>query len=143
MRLKKIIIILCSYLIVQSAFTQNWVNAGLNIFLGQINSITTDTINNKLFVAGQMFDTSFLPAYAVYDGAHCVTKDITIEYIKGNDGEAAQLMVFNQIGELIVSKILIDDKTTINLSNLSAGIYLYTIKQNGSILKSNKLIIIK
>jgi hypothetical protein len=70
-------------------------------------------------------------------------KDITIEYTKGEDNEPAELVVYNQIGELILVKTLTDNKTEVNLSNLSSGIYLYTIKQQGLILKTNKLVITK
>ena len=70
-------------------------------------------------------------------------KDITIEYTKGEDNEPAELLVYNQIGELILVKTLTDNKTEVNLSILSSGIYLYTIKQQGLILKTNKLVITK
>jgi len=70
-------------------------------------------------------------------------KDITIEYTKGEDKESAELFVYNQIGELILVKTLTDNKTEVNLSSLSSGIYLYTIKQQGLILKTNKLVITK
>ena len=70
-------------------------------------------------------------------------KDITIEYVKGEDNEPAELIVYNQIGEIVLVKTLTDNKTEVNLSNLSSGIYLYTIKQQGLILKTNKLVITK
>ena len=70
-------------------------------------------------------------------------KDITIEYTKGEDKESAELFVYNQIGEIVLVKTLTDNKTEVNLSNLSSGIYLYTIKQQGLILKTNKLVITK
>ena len=70
-------------------------------------------------------------------------KDITIEYVKGEDNEPAELLVYNQIGEIVLVKTLTDNKTEVNLSNLSSGIYLYTIKQQGLILKTNKLVITK
>ena len=70
-------------------------------------------------------------------------KDITIQYVKGEDNEPAELVVYNQIGEIVLVKTLSDNKTEVNLSNLSSGIYLYTIKQQGLILKTNKLVITK
>lgn len=70
-------------------------------------------------------------------------RDITIEYTKGDDNEAAELIVFNQLGELVLTKTLTDNKTTLSLEQLNSGIYFYTIKQQGAILKTSKLVITK
>ena len=70
-------------------------------------------------------------------------KEITIEYTKGDGNEAAELVVFNQLGDVVLTKILTDKKTTLSLEQLSSGIYFYTIKQQGEVLKTSKLIITK
>ncbi|MBC7412232.1 MAG: T9SS type A sorting domain-containing protein, partial [Bacteroidia bacterium] len=70
-------------------------------------------------------------------------RDITIEYTKGDDNEAAELVVFNQLGELVLTKTLSDNKTTLSLEFLNSGIYFYTIRQQGMVLKTSKLVITK
>jgi hypothetical protein len=70
-------------------------------------------------------------------------RDITIEYTKGDDNEAAELIVFNQLGELVLTKLLIDNKTSLSLEQLNSGIYFYTIRQQGVVLKTSKLVITK
>jgi hypothetical protein len=70
-------------------------------------------------------------------------KDITVEYIKGEDAEAATLTIYNMVGELLISKTLQDAKTTITIDELSSGIYLYFIKQGNQTLKTNKLVLTK
>jgi hypothetical protein len=70
-------------------------------------------------------------------------RDITIAYTKGDDNEAAELVVFNQLGELVLTKTLTENKTTFSLEQLNSGIYFYTIKQQGEVLKTSKLVITK
>ena len=107
--------------------------------------LITLLILNTAFAFGECSAPSLLERAGVrlFLFPNPTSKDITIEYTKGEDNAPAELFVYNQIGELLLVKILADNKTEVNLSNLSSGIYLYTIKQQGLILKTNKLVITK
>lgn len=70
-------------------------------------------------------------------------KDITITYTKGDANEAAVFEVYNMLGELVLNQTLTENKTTLSLSDLSNGIYIYFIKQDGITLQTNKLVLSK
>jgi len=71
------------------------------------------------------------------------TKDITVTYTKGDDAEAAVFEVYNMVGELILNQTLNENITKLSLSDLSSGIYIYFIKQDGITLQTNKLVLTK
>ncbi len=59
-----------------------------------------------------------------------------------NAPENSHVTVFNVLGENIYTAKLTSDKTEVNLTNQSAGIYLYRIlDENGKVLSTGKLII--
>ena len=70
-------------------------------------------------------------------------KDITVTYTKGEGNEAAVFELYNMVGELVVNQTLTENKTTLSLSDLSNGIYIYIIKQDGVTLQTNKLVLSK
>ena len=71
------------------------------------------------------------------------TKDITVTYTKGDDNESAIFEVYNMVGELVLNQTLNENITKLSLSDLSSGIYIYFIKQEGITLQTNKLVLTK
>jgi hypothetical protein len=78
---KKTFYILLSVCIIMPALAQKWVNAGIPISAAQVRMVTSDTINNKMYVGGFIpFDTNGNIAICIYDGVSWVVKD-TIDNI--------------------------------------------------------------
>ncbi len=59
------------------------------------------------------------------------------------DFKNVYISVFNNMGNLILKEKMIQNKTIINLSDFSNGIYFYQIRVNEQLVKANKFIIVK
>ncbi len=57
-----------------------------------------------------------------------------------NNGEI-RLTIFNLMGQKMSSEIISNNKTTINTKYLKSGIYIFTITQNGGVVKTDKLMV--
>lgn len=67
---------------------------------------------------------------------------ITIEMDIGSN-EQSYISIYNLLGECIKVQNLQNGITKLNLSELNSGTYFYTVKMNNSLIKNDKLIIIK
>lgn len=59
------------------------------------------------------------------------------------DFKNVHVSVFDNMGNLILNEKMIQNKTLINLSDFSNGIYFYQIRVNEQVVQANKFIIIK
>ena len=59
------------------------------------------------------------------------------------EGQVASIVIYNIMGEIVLSEKITSGKTAINTSNLNNGTYLYRIIIDNKIAKADKLIIIK
>lgn len=60
--------------------------------------------------------------------------------LEGAGNDAVELKVFDMIGNLVKSEISDNNVIRINRDNLSAGMYLYELRQNGKLLGQGKMI---
>lgn len=60
--------------------------------------------------------------------------------LEGAGNDAVELKVFDMIGNLVKSEISDNSIIRINRDNLSAGMYLYELRQNGKLLGQGKMI---
>ncbi len=75
---------------------------------------------------------------SIYPNPFSVSATIVIKDIL--QLEHVQLDLFNSEGALVLSKMITEQTTTIETSLLSAGIYFYKIDNNGSLLRSGKIV---
>lgn len=58
-------------------------------------------------------------------------------------GNEVQLQIVNSFGEIVYRCPLVQTQLSINISQLSDGIYYYQILKKGRLIENNKLVIIK
>ena len=58
-----------------------------------------------------------------------------------NAANNTSILVFDIVGKKVAEMDLVDGKNKLNIENLNAGVYFYSVKRNGIIIETKKLIV--
>ncbi|MBI3134797.1 MAG: T9SS type A sorting domain-containing protein [Bacteroidetes bacterium] len=99
-----------------------------------------DSIQVKYRFGGQdcFLSTPETPiVYSVYPNP--VSSQLNIQVTTG--GNAVQVKIYNIMGELVEKAVLVDGQNSISVTDLTNGIYFYSILKNNEVVETKKLIV--
>jgi hypothetical protein len=75
--------------------------------------------------------------FSVYPNPASNVLNVTVENLDGK----ASVSVFDIVGNEVVKSNLVNGKNTLNIENLTAGIYFYSIRKDNSIIETKKIVV--
>ncbi|MEX1002612.1 MAG: ice-binding family protein [Crocinitomicaceae bacterium] len=137
---------------------------GTIVSQGAINLFTGVTINGRALTGVGALSTSAIDAAAAIDVSNCETvvggpvsvdefeavktvsiypnpfqNSVTIR-VENTQNEDYTFKVYNSLGAVVYQTILINESTTLNLSELNSGAYFYRVMSDSQLIKSGKLL---
>ena len=67
-------------------------------------------------------------------------QDLFVKF-QGNEGMNFQLVIYNVLGEEVMTKSIVNGTNKINVAHLNNGVYFYSIVTNNEIIETKKLIV--
>lgn len=101
---------------------------------------TEDSVQIKYRFGGQdcFLEIPETPiSYSVYPNP--VSSQLNIQAT--TNGNTVQISIYNIMGEVVLKESLVDGSNTISVSNLTNGIYFYSVIKNGEMVETKKLIV--
>lgn len=75
--------------------------------------------------------------FSVYPNPATDVININVDNLKGN----ATVTIYDIVGNEIVNSNLVNGKNTLNIENLTSGIYFYTIRKDNAIIETKKVVV--
>jgi hypothetical protein len=67
-------------------------------------------------------------------------QSVTVQFVTEEAYSAMQMMVYDITGKVIITQTVKDNLETININNLTSGMYLVTMVADGKVIGKRKLI---